>query len=381
MLGNASSGPGSGDLMRILFLIRQMNEGGAQRQLYELARGMRDRGNIVSVITFYHGGRFEEILKSEPDVTYICLNKSGRFDNLPFFLRLLRTIRDFRPDILHGYLTGANLFSILLRPFLPRTRVVWGIRNAGVVALGADRHLARVEKFAARFAHLLIANSAAGKDFCLRNGVSPSRIAVVHNGIDTGMFRPNPEARSLTRSALGIPLDMLVVGIVGRLAANKDHETFLKAAAIFSAKHPNARFVIVGSGPLEAILKRQAEVAGLNPMVTWVGSTAEIQRIYPAFDMLVSSSVVEGFANVIAEAMACGVPVVATDVGDSAVILGETGVVIPPRSPGAIAQGMEKLLSLLGPELSAVTRARILSNFTLSTLAERTEHALSQVDP
>lgn len=369
--------------MNIVFLIRQMNEGGAQRQLYELARGLRDRGHTISVLTFYPGGRFEKLIEDEPGIHYHCLRKSGRFDTVPFLVRLLRKIRELRPDILHGYLTGANLFTVLLRPLLPSgARIVWGIRNSGVVELGADERLARLENFLARYAHLLIANSEAGRKYCLANGIPGDRVLVVHNGIDTERFHPDPQARTSTRAAWGISPDQFVVGIVGRLAANKGHRTFLEAAALFRSMRSGVRFVIVGSGPLESGLRADCSSLGLDEEVIWNGSAERTELVYPAFDLLVSASVVEGFANVIGEAMACGIPVTATDVGDSSVILGETGVIVPPRNPVALAQGMLAMSGRLGPSASSACRERITMLFDLKTLAERTERALRTItDP
>jgi len=172
-----------------------------------------------------------------------------------------------------------------------------------------------------------------------------------------------------------------VIGLVGRFDAKKDHGTFLHAAAIAARERDALRFVCVGDGPaadrrgLEAL----AQGLGLGDRVVWVGFRRDMSAVYGALDVAtLTSSFGEGFPNVVAEAMACGVPCVATDVGDAAFILGDLGRVVPPRNPRALA---DRWMAALARESTAGIRSqgrrRIEENFGLELMIDRTEHALA----
>ena len=145
----------------------------------------------------------------------------------------------------------------------------------------------------------------------------------------------------------------------------KDHGTFIEAAARLAIERPDVHFVCVGGGPdaRASELRDQANRRGLGGRLRWIGERPDIQRVYPALDLLVSSSTAEGFSNVIGEAMACGVPCVVTDVGDSARIVGQTGVVVPPRDSTALTQGMT--LALSSASSGQVPRSRVVEQFAL----------------
>lgn len=366
--------------MKILFLIRSLGRGGAERQLALLARCLRERGHGVAVTVFYGGGPFETELR-ESGVDIHSLGKSGRWDVLRFLSRLSRVVRDCRPDIVHGYMPVANILATLMRPHRWGGRLVWGIR-ASNMDLGRYDLVSRLsyiaEKWLGRFPDAIIANSAAALDHYARAGIPADRIAVVPNGIDTGTFRPDQTARRLVRSTLGIPADALVVGMVGRLDPMKDHDTFLSAAWAIRNACPAVRFVCVGDGSTEAMerLRRMAEDQGIADSVLWLGARDDMPKVYPAFDLLVSSSAFgEGFSNVICEAMASGVPCVATDVGDVRHIVGDTGAIVPPRDAEALADAVNNMLALSPTEHAALgkrARLRIDEHFGPTALLERT---------
>ena len=152
-------------------------------------------------------------------------------------------------------------------------------------------------------------------------------MAVIPNGIDTSRFREMPGSGARLRALWGVRDDQILIGLVGRLDYMKDHPTFLRAAAKLTHHNDSVRFVCVGGGPISyaAQLKDLSSELGLHDRIVWAGDQDDMPSVYSALDLLVSSSSGEGFSNVIGEAMACGVPCVVTDVGDSALIVGETG--------------------------------------------------------
>jgi glycosyltransferase involved in cell wall biosynthesis len=368
----------------ILFLTRSLERGGAERQLVVLSKGLARREHAVVVAVFYGGGAFEADLLAA-GVRLIVLDKRGRWDLLPFFFRLLRVLRRECPTVLHAYLTVPNLLAALCKPFLPGTRIVWGLRASNMDLQRYDwlaRLTAWLEARFSRLADRVIANSQAGKLHALRVGFREKSIEVIHNGIDTERFCFDAEGRGCLRAEWGIKDDEVLVGLAARLDPMKDHPTFLAAASIVAREYPAVRFVCVGGGAggYADTLKQQAAAHGLGNKLVWAGPRDDMPAVFSAFDIAVSaSSFGEGFSNTLAEAMACGLPCVATDVGDSALIVGAAGAVVPTRNPDALARAIGQLVSL-SPEarraLGEACRARVTAEFGIERLVERTEHVL-----
>ena len=368
--------------LRLVILARSLDYGGAERQLVALARGLHDRGHRVVVAVFYPGGPLEQDLRAA-EVPVHAFEKHGRWDTLGFALRLLRFLRRERPSVLHGYLEFPNLLTVMVRPFIG-SRAVWGIRASNRELDRYDwltRLVNRLERTLSRFPDLIIVNSHAGHGHIVRQGFPTDRVIVIPNGIDTDRFRPDAAARTRGRTAFGIgPADHLV-GLVGRLDPMKDHPSFLEAAARVRQTLPGSRFLCVGNGPAAyaADLRSHADTLGLGPNLIWADGRDDMPTVYNALDIAVSASANgEGFPNVVGEAMACGVPCVVTDVGDSARIVGEHGVVVPPRNPAALATAIEHLLErrARGEINQDHPRTRIVTCFANQRLIERTEEAL-----
>jgi glycosyltransferase involved in cell wall biosynthesis len=367
--------------MRIMFLIRSLNKGGAERQLISLAVGLKECGHVITVAVFYPGGILQEKLTAY-GVPVISLNKRGRWDIFRFLVCLVRTVRSESPEILHAYLGTSNILSVLLKPLFPRCRIIWGMRASNLDLDCYDwffRVLYRIECILSRFADLIIANSRAGKAIAIARGIPKHMIVVIPNGVDTQHFKPDSKVRARLRSEWGIRDDEILIGLVGRLDPMKDHPTFIKAAALLARQRRDVRFACVGDGPVDYTQKLHAfaHQLGLNGKLIWVGARDNMPAVYNAFDVASSSSRGEGFSNVIGEAMACGVPCVVTDVGDSARIVGDTGVVVPPRDPIALAHGLKTALE---NDLNVnSTRQRVMAQFSLKRLLRRTEETLDYI--
>jgi glycosyltransferase involved in cell wall biosynthesis len=375
--------PGMPERIRIAFLIRALDIGGAQRQLTALASSLDKRVFEVTVLTLYSGGALIDDLRGT-GVRVIPLDKKHRWDVIGFFARLAKVCRNLRPHILHSYLPGQNLIAMSLKPFLPQTKMVWGIRSSAFDPATQDwlsMLIVRLQALLSRFADLIIFNSNAGKQFHLAHGVAASRAVVIRNGIDTVRFSPDRRKGLRLRSSWRVPEDALVIGIVGRIVHVKDYATFLQAAERLARLRPQARFLCVGSGSPEYVrsLHDLAAELGLEKKVIWPGELVEdLPDGYNAMDIYCSSSYAEGTSNVILEAMACGVTCVVTDVGDSRVIVGETGVVVPSRAPQSLADGLEQMARRLAlePQLRVAARERIVSSFSIDSLAQNTAKAL-----
>ncbi len=373
--------------MKLFFLIRTLGHGGAQRQLTELVKRLDPSRFRVTVATFYDGGGLRPEIEGLPGIRVVSLGKRGRWDWLPFFWRLLRLVRETKPDIIHGYMGVSNELATLLGwAFGPR--VVWGLRQSQIDHTRHDwatKASFRVGAWLSRFPDLMIANSHSGRADYVADGYRADRLIVISNGIDTARFRPDPTARERVRREWGVRDDERVIGLVGRLQQQKDHPTFLRAASILALRQPRVRFACVGDGTkaycdqLEAL----ARELHLAERMIWVRASNDMTGVHNACDLAtLSSAYGEGFANVIGEAMACGVPVVATDTGDSAMIIGNPAQLAPPRNPGALAAAWERMLALSAPEGAALGRAqreRIVSEFSLEKLAQKTVAALEGI--
>ena len=371
----------------ILFLARSLDRGGAERQLVVLANGLARRGHAVAVAIFFSGGAYEsELAGTGVRVIHLC--KKGRWDILPFLYRLVRLLRKESPAVLHSYLGVPNILAAALKPLLSSTRIVWGVRASNMDLAHYDwlsRFTYVLERRLARFAHRIIANSRAGEHHAIAHGFPADRIVVIPNGIDTDCFRPTPEARRRVRAEWGLGDHEILVGLVGRLDPMKDHPVFLKAASNIARVRHDVRFVCAGGGPADyaAALKQRAAALGLTNQLIWVGARDDMPAVYSALDIASSSSSYgEGFSNTIAEAMACGVPCVVTDVGDSALIVGDTGSIAPPGDYNALAAAIGRLIDLPHEErlvLGEACRARVVSEFGIDRLIQRTEQALGLV--
>src|SRR5665213_316569 len=207
---------------------------------------------------------------------------------------------------------------------------------------------------------------------------------VIPNGFDTRRFRPCPQARREVRDELGIAPDALIVGLVARYDPLKDHATFLRAAAAIVARRPETFFLLCGQNidSHNRALVEQIQSLGLTGHCRLLGPRRDMQRVYPALDVLASSSISEAFPLVVGEAMACGVPCAVTDVGDSALIVGETGKVVPRANPQALARAIEELLAMKADargQLGQAARQRVCELFDLDSVTQRYEAIYEQL--
>jgi len=201
-------------------------------------------------------------------------------------------------------------------------------------------------------------------------------MVVIPNGFDAEAFAPDQEVGIEVRRELAIPSRAPIVGLVARFHPAKDHHNFVRAAAILARSLPQAVFVLCGSGVDDenTLLVNWIRDAGLSGSFRLLGERADISRIIQSFDISGTSSISEAFPLVVGEAMACGVPCVVTDVGDSAAIVGETGLVVPAGNPAELAAAWASLLALDPAERRGrgeQARMRVLDQYNLPSIARR----------
>ena len=289
-------------------------------------------------------------------------------------MRLVALVRKLRPDIMQTWLYHADLLGLLACRLCPGPALLWNVRCSESVGATVVRSvLSRLSAVPDR----ILVNSLTGKRYHEGIGYHPRRWEYIPNGFDTVSLRPDSAARRLLRAALDIDEAAMVIGMVARYHPMKDHATFLDAAARLAVQRPEVVFVLVGSGVESGNreLMRLIGRHGLDARVRLLGERSDMNAVYPGFDLATSSSGFgEGFSNVLAEAMACGVPCVATDSGDSGEIIGRAGTVVPAGDPTALAAGWGALLAL-DPEarrsLAAAARERIVANYDIGAVVGR----------
>jgi glycosyltransferase involved in cell wall biosynthesis len=370
--------------MRILLFIRSLDVGGSQRQLAMLAAGLARRGHGVTVALLYSGHPTEATLE-RAGVRIVRLNKRSRWDVAGPVARLWRLFLAERADAIYSFLPMQTTLAALLLPPWSRTRLVFGVRSA---AMELDKYDAlsalsyRLETLLSRRADLVITNARAARADAIARGLPADRIAVIANGIDTEMMRPDLAAGRALRATWRIAEDEFVIGMVARVDPMKDHANFITAAAAFLRRQPDARFICIGDGPpaYRRQLEALAQSRGLGRRILWAGEVSELRAVYNAFDIAtLASAFGEGFPNAVGEAMACGVPVVATDVGDVGAVIGDCGEVVPPRQPDRLSEAWMRMRSRLARDagLHADVRTRIVRDYDVNTMVERSERVLS----
>ncbi len=372
--------------MKVCFLIRSLNIGGAERQLLVLLKNI-DRQRIQPVvISFYSEGTLVSEFK-KTGISIRSLEKRGRWDVIPFFQRLIRILKEENPEIVFSYLVAANLLAILSRPFVHQKGTIISIRHTYLRKEDYDwlaAVLYWIEDRISRLSNLVIINSFAGAKKAIQRGIPASRVIVINNGIDTDKFIPDSSKRVQKRKELGYTENDIVLGLIGRLDPVKGHESFLRAAQIIIGEFPTAKFLIIGDGPNEysgQLLNLISELH-IDKSVQMLPAELDPLPLYNALDVCVSSSIGEGFSNVIAEAMSCEIPCVVTDVGDSARIVGETGKIAPPRRIDALTSAMNDMMRLEPADrkkLGVQARQRIVNQFSIEAMVEATTREIEKL--
>jgi glycosyltransferase involved in cell wall biosynthesis len=375
--GAAASKPVS-----VCLLISSLEFGGAERQVVEMMRTF-DRSRVHPIVCSLSTKVPLAAALPDRDQCLHIVEKRGRFDFTTVF-RLAGLLRRQKVDVLHTFLFDSEIIGRL-------AALLAGVK----VVISSERNTDYSRPFKHRVAlkltrplfDTMVANSNAGKQFNVRTqGLDPSRIEVVHNGVDTEKFQPDVAAGQAFRASLGIPLEVPVVGMVGSFKRQKGHDNFLRMAALLLKSHPTVRFLIVGA-PVstegeagrryEEEIHTMAESLGVKDHCHFIGNQKDMKAVYNACSVTALLSRREGTPNVVLESMACGVPAVASDVADNALIItsGTSGFIVPVDDPIAAAECLVPLLSD-GERLvtmSTAARSLMCEEYSLQRAAQKLE--------
>lgn len=366
--------------LRVLHIITGLGQGGAESVLFRLATypGADVEHVIVSLTD---EGIYGERLRAAGVAVHALGMKRGRV-SLGGFMALRSLIAATRPDAVQTWMYHADLIGGLAARLAGVRAIAWGIRNSGEHLERSSRSARLVLRACAllsgRIPKAIVCAAQKSAQRHADKGYDRERMVVIANGYDLSRYAPNDEARQRVRAQWGLPQDVPAIGCVARWDPLKDHANLLRAIAalVRDGRDAGLRCVLIGRGmdtantELAALIDR----LGLRDRLVLAGPSDDVPAAMNGLDLHVLSSCAEGFPNVVAEAMACGVYCVVTDVGDAAFIVGDAGVVVPPEQSEALARGIETALCEVASRgrtrAGEAGRARVLENFDLACMVQ-----------
>ncbi len=307
--------------------------------------------------------------------------RRGRF-TIAGSKKLISFLKKDSPAIIQTWMYHADLIGGWLGRRATSAPIVWNIR-ADIIPFSKDKRTYLTTKACALLSSSvptrIISCAESTRKSHIAFGYDATRMVSIPNGFDIYAFKEDALAYSSLRQDLGLSPDSILIGVMTRFDQRKDIPNFIEAAARIKKVLPKARFLVCGGGMNRenVELLKMLEKAKVDDICFLLGGRDDIGRLTAALDVATSSSESEGFPNVLGEAMACGVPCVATDVGDSALIIGDTGIIVPPKNPQALADGWKKILMMDVEErrkLGQAARRRIEENFSLDSVVARYEN-------
>ena len=370
-------------MIKIAFVITGLSRGGAERMLIKLL-SLMDRTKFSPVVFC-----LTTHLSFKPDIDALGIPVFSYRLNKPLFMlfdfvKFIRDSRKLRPDILQGWMYHGNILAWAASLFTP-SKLIFGIR----VALYdfnferlRTRLIIRLGALLSRFADKIIYVSEVARHHHEAIGYKAENACVLANGFELDKFQPNESYRHDYRSRLGAHESDFLIGYFARFHKMKGHLDLLEAFAAVYRRYPKVKLALAGLHLDESNTEIQSGLSQLkiSKHVLLLGQLSNPERVLPALDLFVSPSHQEGFPNVVGEAMACQIPCVVTDVGDSALCVGDTGIVVPSMRPDLLADGIIQMIN--NPDrqdLGLKARQRIETEFALSDIVKKYEQVYTSI--
>ncbi len=347
--------------MKVLLVITGLGMGGAENVVVNLADELVKRGHTVK-IAYLTGPAL--VLPANPDVEVISIGMTGAKSFLTAFVKLRKIIANFKPDVVHGHMVHANILSRLVRLTLKIPKLIstaHSTNEGGKARMLAYRLTDKLADISTNVSEEAVA------EFVRQGAVKAGRMIAVPNGIDTNKFSFNSAVRDTIRKELGAGNKNILLAI-GRLDTAKDYPNLLQATFLLKEQRQDFKLFIVGDGPLRTELMQRVQELGLAEHVEFLGVRRDVAQLMSAADVFVLSSAWEGFGLVVAEAMACERPVVATDCGGVKEVVGDAGFTVPTGDSDVLANlinivlGMDSVDRL---QLGVNARGRIVQEYSL----------------
>lgn len=361
--------------MRILHIITSLGDGGAEKTLYKICKYNTNHENIV--ISLAGPGKYYPLLKKLGVKTY-CLSVNIFTIFIKFF-SLLKIIKFYKPDIVQTWLVHADFIGGIAAKLCGVKNIIWNIRYTDLKIRKSKLTTIIIVKILSYLSFFIpisiILNSKKAKKIYKKKGYNKKKFVFIPNGYDLSILKPDRLERERFRKKLRIKKNIIIIGNIARYDPKKDHANLIRAISLLKLKNHNFLFILVGrkvskhNKELNSLIKKFQ----LSDKVKLIGQSKNIVQILNGIDIYVqSSSFGEGFPNVVAEAMSCGIPCVVTDVGDFSFIVGKTGYSIPPCDPKILGKTIEKAINQIGTKQwnkkKYESRLRIKNNFNIKKM-------------
>jgi len=338
--------------VKILHIINTLENGGAQSVLAQLLENWGDEQDHQMVITL----RKQEPLSARIEALGVRvkhINLQPREVNIAKFLKLIQIIRSYKPDVIQTWLYHSDLIGGLAALLAGYSRVVWGVHHTTNNIRSLKPTTANVVRVLSVLSHLIpayiICCSHSAYQTHLSLGYPKKKMIVILNGVDATRFQPSKSARGLIKNKLRLTHDVKLVGMFARYHPQKDHHTLFRAAGILVRRNPRVHFVLAGESvdvSNEQLLAWSMEESIQNN-IHMLGDRQDMPALIAGVDIItLTSSHGEALPQVLGEAMACGIPCVATNIGDVAEFLGGAGIIVEPQNPQSLADAWHEILSL-----------------------------------
>ena len=374
-------------MIKVMHVITTLGPAGAETMLSRVASGM-------------DGTRFENEIVSLTDILDLAeriqgmgvrvrtLGMKTSVPNPLLVLRLAQWIRESKPDVIHTWMYHANLVGALAARLAGDVPVVWAIHHSVLDPRIDKRRTMLVNRVCAflsrKFPARIVCCSEASLHLHKKLGYTAELLEVIPNGFDLDQAKPDPTAPVSLREELGVPGDAILIGIAARFHPHKDHCNFVQAAALLHKQLPEVHFLLCGLDVTRQNphLAEWIQAAGIGGCCHLLGVRQDMPRLFAGMDIATNASCSEAFPMAVGEAMACGTPCVVTDVGDSALIVDKTGIVVPPGDPHALAEAWRKLIEAgfaARHRLGMAARHRVQQHFALPAIVERYQAIYAQM--
>ena len=366
--------------MKVLHIITGLGLGGAEMMLYKLLSSMDQSEFTTEVISLSPNDVMGDRI-SELGITVHTLDMNGGLPTPKGILKMSRLIKGFQPDVVQTWMYHADLLGGVTAKLVSNSKIVWNIRQGDLEYRNVKLHTYITAKLCAWISpfvpNAILTNSHKARENHVKVGYKDKKFNVIPNGFDTELFVPSEEAKQTLRKDLGLEKETKLIGTVGRFHHQKDFKNFIDSSKLIKDIYPDAHFCMCGANLATDNVELLSWIndAGMKDHIHLLGRRDDVYNVVVAFDVFVSSSSCgEAFGNVIGEAMTCGTPCVVTNVGDSAVIVGETGRVVDRENSVFLAEAVIELLTLSNErflEEERLVRERIVHNYSLPAIAKR----------
>ncbi len=352
-------------------MLPKMNVGGAEKHVILLASGLRQRGYDAQILSIFQEGTLAGKIRKE-EIPFSCLQLPKGWGGDAFF-KIYQWLRQNPVDILHTYLFGFHLFAGLPARLLKVPVIVSSRRE--IAEWRKARHV-WIENLGNHFVDRVICCSQAAQKWTLdHEKIAREKVLTLYNGVDQKYFASADGLK--IRHEFGIPENAFVVGTVANFAEEKGYPYLLEAVSVIAQEHPEAWFLFVGSGPLEAEIKQKAARLPNSDRILFTGIRSDIPDLISAMNVFVLASVIEGFPNVLLEAMSMAKPVVATCVGGIPELIEseKDGILVFSKDSQGLANVILQCLRdpSTANRLGTKARHKIEQNFSLDQMIDQYE--------